>query len=431
MEEKPFEKFGYGLPPYSVPGVLHGLERALEQCRLPSSLLDQITKGNDLSHLISKGIPDILRTDKIAAELASKGALDIFRSNNSIASQLVPKGVPDILRTDKIAAQILGTSRLFSDSILTAQFDALKIADTSTVLSDTVTKLGLKFQEINLLSARADFASRLLEPSNAYTRFADRTCRRIERSENKKVSRALELSLELAENQLKSTNDNLTEVVTVPEDGEFISPVRNLLLPVTQQNELVSLVQRHEEYDDKALIEHSITAKNADDARLILHLINRCNELALFMGTTEIFKPTTRLMEVYADLPWLVVRSKSELAGFVDCLYFVFYEGAGKDKLRFLEQHGGVLDTTSCSFIWSIKSLRNKWLSHDINHGKESEIRKSWSTLREALEEIGFKRIPATDKEFSRLHQRLLAEALGFLNRLHEKLCDGNFELKS
>jgi hypothetical protein len=423
MEEKPFEKFGYGLPPYSVPGVLHGLERALEQCRLPSSLLDQITKGNDLSHLISKGIPDILRTDKIAAELASKGALDIFRSNNSIASQLVPKGVPDILRTDKIAAQILGTSRLFSDSILTAQFDALKIADTSTVLSDTVTKLGLKFQEINLLSARADFASRLLEPSNAYTRFADRTCRRIERSENKKVSRALELSLELAENQLKSTNDNLTEVVTVPEDSEVISPVRHLLLPIAQQNELISLVQRHEEYDDEALIEHSITTKNADDARLILRLINRCNELSLFMGATEIFKPTIRVMEVYVDLPWLMVRNKHELKNFVDCLYFVFYEGAGKDKLRFLEQHGGVLDTTSCDFIWSIKSLRNKWLSHDINHGKESDIKKSWSTLREALEEMGFKCIPTTDKEFSRLHQRLLADALAFLNRLHEKLC--------
>jgi hypothetical protein len=94
------------------------------------------------------------------------------------------------------------------------------------------------------------------------------------------------------------------------------------------------------------------------------------------------------------------------------------YEGAGKDKLRFLKDHGGPLALEECDVIWSIKTLRNKWLRHDADHGKESDIDKSWKSLDECFRQLGISGFPRSAADYRLLHRTLLAEMTAFLQRL-------------
>lgn len=142
------------------------------------------------------------------------------------------------------------------------------------------------------------------------------------------------------------------------------------------------------------------------------------------VGKEEIFKPTTRLIEASVDLPWIVPVDKRSFAEFVDCFYFIFYEGAGKDHLRFLTDHGGVLSNSDCAFVWCIKHLRNKWLRHDPDHGKGTDITKSWKELSAKFSWLGLEHAPIQSAHFRLLHTNLLKEAEIFLQRILQKLTD-------
>jgi hypothetical protein len=91
---------------------------------------------------------------------------------------------------------------------------------------------------------------------------------------------------------------------------------------------------------------------------------------------------------------------------------------------RFLTEHGGVLEGSDCDFIWCIKHLRNKWLRHDPDHGKESDIRKSWKEVSDKFIWLGLNHTPIQEKDFRLLHRFLLKEAESFLKKLLEKLIE-------
>ncbi len=184
------------------------------------------------------------------------------------------------------------------------------------------------------------------------------------------------------ENQLLEITDVASAFVAVPEDDEQPDTIRILDAPFTQQDELLSCEFVEDEYDTAALTIASPTAQTVQQARRVLGLVTQCNEAAKtsILGA-EIFKPTTHLMMVFVDLPWFSVTDRFRFGDFVDCLYFTFYEGAGTDKLRFLDKHGGPLTNADCDLIWCIKHLRNKWSRHDPDRGKEKEIQKSWAEL--------------------------------------------------
>lgn len=124
----------------------------------------------------------------------------------------------------------------------------------------------------------------------------------------------------------------------------------------------------------------------------------------------------------YADLPGLVPSNQASFADFIDRLYWVFYEGAGKDSLRYLSGQGGPFDETDCEVIWAIKTLRNKWYRHDPDHGSPSEIRRSYRTLKATLQRFGFERFPDSAKDYRRIHVMLVNELIQFLRKLRDRL---------
>lgn len=279
-----------------------------------------------------------------------------------------------------------------------------------------------RFAETNLLSQRADLCSRLLEPSRVFSKFAEETFVRIKEMPEPRMLRALNASLALADAQHLANIDALSSFATATVDDQLVSMPRLLAGPFIQQEELLDLSEVDDEEEVDVLVSRSPAAQASERSRDVLTLTTCCNKAICVKGAAEIFKPTTKVMEVFTDLPWLTPQDEKTFAEFIDCLYFILYEGAGKDNLRFLNDHGGPLTRGDCQVVWCIKILRNKWLRHDVDHGKQSDIERSWGDLATHLRWLGLEGYPRSRADFQRLHQRLLEEVRDFLSRLLERL---------
>lgn len=305
-----------------------------------------------------------------------------------------------------------------------AQVAMPQIRAASVAWHSSLTQTINILQESKLLTTKPLLAARLLENSRVFTGFVESTIQRLEQTENQKIVRALDISLRLAEVQLVATTEALSSRITTSIDDEVdeVSDAPTLDLPFLQQEELIAAVESEDIEDEAALIELSPAANIYALSRQILSLITQCNEVVKVGEKPEIFKPTNKMLEVYADLPWLLPENKRTFGDFIDCLYFIFYEGAGKDKLRFLKAYGGVLEPADCGLIWCIKHLRNKWLRHDADHGKETDIRKSWKELSAKFSWLGLQHAPISQEHFRHLHSRLLEETDAFLQKILQKL---------
>ncbi|MFN6541191.1 MAG: hypothetical protein RM021_033265 [Nostoc sp. EkiNYC01] len=297
-----------------------------------------------------------------------------------------------------------------------------EIAVASRVWDQSFTEVTRQIQELNLFRKNPALVQNLLKPSSVYTDFVEKTYQRLEQSTNEKVSLALETSLHLAKHQLLTASETLVNIITVPEDDELSLHKIDLLLPIVQQDELITIVEFCEEEDEDALILLSPATQASAQVNRIWKLIVQCNEVMQIKEQKEMFKPTTKLIEACTNLHWIIPQNKLSFADFIDCFYFTFYEAAGKDNLRFLISHGGVLEKADCDFIWCIKHLRNKWLRHDADHGKETDIKKSWKELSDKLKWLGLNHAPIREQHFRLLHCSLLKEAESFLEKILEKL---------
>jgi len=287
----------------------------------------------------------------------------------------------------------------------------------------TASSLTNRMQEIGLFSQRATLAHRLFAANDAYSEFVQRTSELLDNAASDTIAAALRGSITLAGNQLLDISGTLSGLVSVPEDTDEPVAFRHLCAPFLQQEELLACPSVADEEDTERLLATSETAGLVELSKEVLRLVTLCNEACKTSSIgSDIFKPTTRLLEVFADLPWLVATDRKGIAEIVDCLYFVFYEGAGKDKLRFMTKHGGPLEDSDCDLIWCIKHLRNKWTRHDADHGKDKDIQKSWNDLAAKFRWLSLSEHPTEAKHFRQLQQRLLTEAKEFLKLILSNL---------
>jgi hypothetical protein len=293
----------------------------------------------------------------------------------------------------------------------------LKLAQSGLIWNSGVAEAMARFNDAGFKNVHADLCRRLLEPANVFSKFSEDTFSLIREATEPKVLKALNASLALADAQHLANLDTLSAFMESPVDGDAISASRMLVAPFTQRSELLELP---EEIDDdvESLVSQSEGAQAVENARGLLDLVTCCNKSSRVKGGPEVFKPTTKLLEVFSDLPWLLPDSEKALGEFIDCLFFLLYEGAGKDNLRFMQKHGGPLADTDCRVIWCVKFLRNKWLRHDADHGKQSDIERSWGDLGAQFRWLGLGGYPKSARDYRQLHRQLLAEVSAFLERL-------------
>ncbi len=316
---------------------------------------------------------------------------------------------------DRLSAQALALNSVSCD---VAQFSRSQLAWN-------VTSIGLanRMVDIGLFSQREQLSSRLFGLPNAYGEFVRVTTERLAADPSPDIAARLRGSLNLAEQQLLGIADAVSNFIAVPDDNDEPGDARILDAPFDQQNELLGSPSIVGEFDVESMTIASTTAQTAQRGRRVLELVTLCNEAGKTSESgVEIFKPTTRLMIAFNDLPWLSPTDRWRFADVVDCLYFIFYEGAGRDNLRFLEEHGGPLSKADCDLIWCIKHLRNKWSRHDADHGKDKDIQKSWTELAAKFRWLGLAEHPTDAHHFQQLHLQLLVLAEIFLAKILNKL---------
>ena len=276
-----------------------------------------------------------------------------------------------------------------------------------------------------LLSVRQDFVSRLLLPHGVYGDFSRRTIERMGASTDAVEIKTLGYSLRLAEYQLLATVEPVVDLMEEAkgdsEDGATVGDGL-LTVPFVQQEELLAQDTPLEGDTLSQALARSETAQLTDLGRRVVQLVPKCNEAARIALGREVFKPTNRCIESCTSLPWTLASDKASLGNVVDYLFWVFYEGAGDQNLRFHTGGGGPLAAEECNVVFWVKFLRNKWLRHDPDHGEEPKIKKSWGDVGETLRSLGIKHLPVAEQHFRFIHRRLLEEAEAFLRLLLERL---------
>jgi hypothetical protein len=164
----------------------------------------------------------------------------------------------------------------------------------------------------------------------------------------------------------------------------------------------------------------------ADIVQSIQGLLITCNRAKKINGKDAIFKYTDKFVEAIVTLSRINSGDEHNLGDLVDALYLLIYEGAGKDKLRFLCDFGGPLKSQDCEFVWNLKILRNKWLRHDIEHGNEKSIKRSWKELKKALDFFGLDELPTDRDEFKYLHLNIIYNAKIVLTLMHDAVIENH-----
>jgi len=273
------------------------------------------------------------------------------------------------------------------------------------------------------LRPNAEVMKRFFQPSMAYGHFAARTLEQIGNPISKSHRAALAGSLLLADTQAIRTASLLTPLseyrAGCPEMvGEPVVSPRPIINRYRLQRE--ELVHREEEISDEANYESLIplapSAALYDMARRCLELVGLCVETNETCTGETVFKLTPMVLLSFSGLLGTVAQNRVTLAQVVENLYIVLYESAGKDKLRYLERN--YLTRDECEIIWKIKHLRNKWLSHDSEHGSDRNIREARRLRLDALQWLGVERVPIRQDEYARVQSLLLEKVEEFLRLL-------------
>jgi hypothetical protein len=414
-------------------------------------MLASLMPCGDLPFGVTDSIRAVLRREESMRQsmqeaMRGAGVMDAIHYQRRLLDDLRSSSqLTEVLRNEMVDLHTLGET-------LTAPYRALhdimrsqgaifeRLSDQVTMLNATalnssrgiqdmftwnVASIGLatRMNEIGLSAQREMLSARLFEVPNTYAAFAQRTVERFASNPSQEVCVRLGASLDLAERQMLGISEALRDFIVVPDDDERPSEIRILNAPFVQQDELLACHGVADGNDSEAIMKASTSMRIVQLARRVLKLVNQCNEAGrVSVSCAEIFRPTTRLMEVYSDLPWIVATDQCRFADVVDCLYFIFYEGAGKDNLRFLDKHGGPLTNTDCELVWHIKRLRNKWTRHDADHGKEADIQKSRHELAATFRYLGLGEYPTDSYHFQQLHERLLVLAEQLLMHILSQL---------
>jgi hypothetical protein len=277
-----------------------------------------------------------------------------------------------------------------------------------------------RLRELDILEQRPLLAELLLAPSLDYSDFSARTLERMAASAGENYNRALDASLTLAGRQVSHMTVALGGVISIPEDEEIkdlITPPLPSIFDIQQEELLrVEAIPTGEDYS--LIVQLSPTASIVDQATNCILLVTHVNYTVEMRTGKSIFKPTTKNMESCALLPRITARDRDSFGAFIDCLYFIVYEGPGHAK-RYFED--GLLTKEECDPVWTIKHLRGKFLRHDIDHGDDKGIEESRGDLQWALERMGFKALPRTPEDYSRLQKAVLDDVQGFLTLVADR----------
>ena len=266
-------------------------------------------------------------------------------------------------------------------------------------------------------------ASRMLEFTDEFGRFARRTLNRLKTGSEIKRN-AFEQSLEIAETEVSVISSVVSEMID--SSGDDLSETASDLLqtPVTSnifrvlRYELKLKDKEIEEAKELGLLEFSIVHDLCFRTANCLTLIADCNKAAKLIGKEEIFTPTTNTLYAGAKLATIIADNQEMFGIVVNFLHILLYESAGSSSLRFDVEKGGYIPISpDCEVVFAIKFLRNKFYFHE-QKGNVRQQEKDWANIRDSFTRLGLPHYPTKPEEFREMHLTTIVEVEKFLERL-------------
>lgn len=210
---------------------------------------------------------------------------------------------------------------------------------------------------------------------------------------------------------------DLDAVEAVPETEVAVLPTINLF--EVHRAELVLYASKIPDLLEQTdLLDKLPCVQYFTQAQRVCRLVTLINTQRAAHGEEQIFKPTNRLMESLIALPNLIATNRTTFAEFVDYLYFIVYEAAGKDSLRYL----GPLSDADAEPVWMTKNLRNLDLRHDVEHGSESDVRKKQKRVGAVYSSLIGQEVARFRVDFCKAQLELVRLVADMLYKLSEHL---------
>jgi hypothetical protein len=227
-----------------------------------------------------------------------------------------------------------------------------------------------------------------------------------------------ERTIEVATLQTTRASESVVEILRdqvqwlVDQPRPATLPTFNLF--EVQQEEIRRLSASHRA--DHLNIEALPSVAPATLARYVCHLVTEVNNVAAATGTGPVFRPTNRLVEGAAGLPFIIATSRVEFQDFINLLFQMLYEGSGA-AARFK----GNLTDDELEPLWRLKHTR-LWAFHDIEHGDARDIAEKQGKIAHAFRQLIGKPVPESEDDYRIAQGRLLESLARMLDLLRGKL---------
>ena len=148
-----------------------------------------------------------------------------------------------------------------------------------------------------------------------------------------------------------------------------------------------------------------------DKTKYLKKLYYTLSENAKIKGIEPFFKITTKSSKALLELS--IPTSQDEFKNFIWNLYIIFYEGSS---------YGKTIPSKSDNekIITKIKAYRT-YFFHDIEHGKDKEIRKKYEKIRKANVSLIGKEIPSQEEDWTKLGTKCVESLSNLLSNLEKE----------
>lgn len=284
------------------------------------------------------------------------------------------------------------------------------------------------------LQRRSALDTRLYEAvvgtsSRAITSYFEQTALLV-RDAQPRVRSAIDVALQLGSAHVEATSEVTARLIDqqIRTDGDELTDDHasaDLDLLQRQRDELIAEATAAPLASVEEIAAAAPLVKVAPLISGLLTLVVDCNEAARLYGHGDIFAQRNRTLRAAAQLPLLLPCDLESLATAVSHLYFLIYEGAGSDNLRFETGKSacGVFlrDDEIFQAVMDLKFLRSKWLAHDPERGGKGAD-KTYSDLKDTFANLGVSRFPRSPDEYQRLYIQLVRKLHAFLSELRSRL---------
>ena len=159
--------------------------------------------------------------------------------------------------------------------------------------------------------------------------------------------------------------------------------------------------------ESRDLYEQSKLSTIQKKSKYITKTIISYNKNSYLVNQEHFIKPTNSVLEIMCSLSDIIVDNEDDFKKFIDYLYKLFWENNVKNYAKNKE-----LD-----FINNIR----RYYYHDLEHGKNTDVKKKFKYVKDFYIESINKIIPKTAKDWQNIQEHIYDLLIEFLEKIEIK----------